>query len=122
MPMPDFRLDGRTVLVTGASSGLGRHFARTLASAGAAVAVAARRADRLDTLVADIVGDGGTALGMSLDVTDAASVAAAFDAIGAWRGPADVIVNNAGVAVSHAGRFVTGGVIAADGGHLVSSL
>ncbi len=100
MALPDFRLDGRTALVTGASSGLGRHFARTLAAAGAAVAVAARRADKLETLVAEITAEGGHASAVSLDVTDGASVRAAFEAIAAWRGAPQVIVNNAGVAVS----------------------
>ena len=98
--LPDFRLDGRTALVTGASSGLGRHFARTLAAAGAAVAVAARRLDRLDALVDEIEGAGGQARAVALDVTDAASVRAAFDTIAAWRAVPDVIVNNAGVAVA----------------------
>ena len=100
MALPDFRLEGRTALVTGASSGLGRHFARTLAAAGAGVAVAARRADKLASLVDEIVTEGGQAHAVALDVTDAASVRAAFDAIAAWRGVPDVIVNNAGVAVS----------------------
>lgn len=100
MALPDFRLDGRTALVTGASSGLGRHFARTLAAAGAAVAVAARRVDKLESLVAEIVREGGTARAVALDVTDLASARAAFDAVAAWRGAPDVIVNNAGVAVS----------------------
>ncbi len=100
MALHDFRLDGRTALVTGASSGLGRHFARTLAAAGAAVAVAARRVDKLETLVAEITAEGGRARAVALDVTDLASARAAFDAIAAWRGAPDVIVNNAGVAVS----------------------
>jgi len=100
MALPNFRLDGRTALVTGASSGLGRHFARTLAAAGAAVAVAARRADKLETLVAEITAEGGQARAVALDVTDVTSVRAAFDAIAAWRGAPGVIVNNAGVAVS----------------------
>lgn len=100
MALPDFRLDGRTALVTGASSGLGRHFARTLAAAGAAVAVAARRTDKLESLVAEIVAGGGSAHAVALDVTDIASARAAFDAIAAWRGVPGVIVNNAGVAVS----------------------
>lgn len=100
MALPDFRLEGRTALVTGASSGLGRHFARTLAAAGAAVAVAARRTDKLASLVDEIVTEGGRAHAVALDVTDAAPVHAAFDAIAAWRGVPDVIVNNAGVAVA----------------------
>lgn len=67
-----FRLDGRIVLVTGASSGLGAHFARLLAAAGARVAVAARRADKLRALVDSIAAAGGEARALSLDVTDSA--------------------------------------------------
>ena len=100
MTLPSFRLDGRVALVTGASSGLGRHFARTLAEAGAAVAVAARRTDRLQALVDEIMLAGGTAHAVGLDVTDAASVRAAFDDVAAWRRAPDLLVNNAGVAVA----------------------
>jgi NAD(P)-dependent dehydrogenase (short-subunit alcohol dehydrogenase family) len=98
--LPSFRLDGRIALVTGASSGLGRHFARTLAAAGAAVAVAARRTERLATLVDEIGSAGGVAHAVPMDVTDATSVAQAFGEIAAWRGVPDVLVNNAGLAVS----------------------
>ena len=66
-----FRLDGRIVLVTGASSGLGTHFAHLLASAGARVAMAARRADKLKALVETIEAAGGEARALSLDVTAA---------------------------------------------------
>lgn len=100
MAWPDFRLDGRTALVTGASSGLGRHFALLLAEAGAAVAVAARRVDRLAELVAQIEGQGGRARAVAMDVCDVRSVRRAFDEIAAWRGAPEVMVNNAGVAVS----------------------
>lgn len=95
-----FRLDGRRALVTGASSGLGQHFARMLARAGAAVAVAARRAERLDETVAAIKSSGGQAVAVHLDVTDQASVRACFDELSEKLGPADLIVNNAGIAVS----------------------
>ena len=67
-------LQNRIALVTGASSGLGRHFAITLAKAGAKVAVAARRVDKLDDLVAEIATFDGHALPIALDVTDPASV------------------------------------------------
>ncbi len=96
-----FRLDGRLALVTGASSGLGRHFARTLAEAGARVAVAARRADRLASLVDELRGQGRDAFAVPMDVTDPASVAEAFDAIARREAGStpDIVVNNAGVAV-----------------------
>jgi NAD(P)-dependent dehydrogenase (short-subunit alcohol dehydrogenase family) len=94
-----FRLDGRVVLVTGASSGLGTHFARLLAQTGARVAVAARRADKLQAVVDSITHDGGQARALSIDVSDAASVRACFDALASWGAP-DVVVNNAGVTVT----------------------
>ena len=94
------RLDGRTALITGASSGLGRHFARTLAAAGASVAVAARRTERLHTLVDEVRAAGGEAMAVAMDVGDSASVDAALAAVSAWCGVPDLLVNNAGVAVS----------------------
>lgn len=103
--MPDsitdiFRLDGCTALVTGASSGLGRHFALTLARAGATVIVAARRVSALDDLVEEIEAQGAKALALPLDVRDPASVAACFDRIAERAGVADVIVNNAGITLT----------------------
>jgi NAD(P)-dependent dehydrogenase (short-subunit alcohol dehydrogenase family) len=97
MPLGIFSLAGKTALVTGASSGLGRHFARVLAGAGAQVVLAARRLDRLQALEAEIRSSGGKALAVALDVTDRASVAAAFDAAETAAGPATILVNNAGV-------------------------
>jgi NAD(P)-dependent dehydrogenase (short-subunit alcohol dehydrogenase family) len=94
-----FRLDGRIVLVTGASSGLGAHFAQLVASVGARVAVAARRADKLQSLVEDITAAGGEARALSLDVTDSASVRGCFDELSSWGAP-DVLVNNAGITVT----------------------
>ncbi|WP_035698596.1 SDR family NAD(P)-dependent oxidoreductase, partial [Glycomyces tenuis] len=70
-------LEGRIAVVTGASSGLGEAAAELLAARGAKVAVLARRADRLDDLVARVAKDGGTALALPVDVTDAAAVEAA---------------------------------------------
>lgn len=100
MTLPDFRLDGRVALVTGASSGLGRHFAFTLAAAGAQVVLAARRAERLHDLVADLRGLGHAALALPMDVTQPASVAAGLDTLAAQGLVPDLVVNNAGVAVS----------------------
>lgn len=93
------RLDGRTALVTGASSGLGQHFARLLARAGARVALAARRTDKLAEQVDQIAQAGGQARAVALDVTSAASVRAAFDELASWGAP-DIVVNNAGVTVT----------------------
>jgi NAD(P)-dependent dehydrogenase (short-subunit alcohol dehydrogenase family) len=97
VPGDRFSLKGKTALVTGASSGLGRHFARVLANAGAKVAVAARRLDRLQQLESEIRQGGGAAAAVALDVTDRASIVAAFDAAEAALGPVTVLVNNAGV-------------------------
>lgn len=90
------RLKGRHVLVTGASSGLGEHFARLCARCGARVTVAARRREKLEALVSELATLGAAgATALSLDVTDEASVAACFAALDA---PLDVLVNNAGIA------------------------
>jgi NAD(P)-dependent dehydrogenase (short-subunit alcohol dehydrogenase family) len=97
-------LSGRVALVTGASSGLGAHFAMVLAQAGATVVAAARRVDRLERLVADISGAGGQAIAVAMDVNDADSVVAAFDQVEASVGTVSILVNNAGVA--NPSRFV----------------
>jgi NAD(P)-dependent dehydrogenase (short-subunit alcohol dehydrogenase family) len=93
-----FDLTGRVALVTGASSGFGEHFTRVLAAAGARVVAGARREDRLHRLVDDIAAAGGTAHAVAMDVTDAASIAAAFAAAEAKFSTVDLLVNNAGVA------------------------
>jgi len=90
-------LSGKTALVTGASSGLGWHFAKVLADAGASVVVAARRKERLDALVSDIEAAGGRALAVAMDVTDNESVIQGFDRAEATFGVVDVVVNNAGI-------------------------
>ena len=97
-PDPLFDVSGKVALVTGASSGLGEHFARTLAARGAFVVAAARRTDRLAALVSDIEAAGGRALAVAMDVADPASVQAAFATILAHRGAPDILVNNAGIA------------------------
>jgi NAD(P)-dependent dehydrogenase (short-subunit alcohol dehydrogenase family) len=92
-----FDVGGRVALVTGASSGLGDNFARKLAAAGATVAVAARRTDRLAALVADITKAGGKAHAVAMDVADPKSVEAGFAAIVKAVGAPDIVVNNAGI-------------------------
>ena len=96
-----FRVDGQRALVTGASSGLGRRFALTLAQAGAELVVVARRADKLGGLVEEILALGGKCMAVSLDVTRATSIVACFDDIErSAGGAADIVVNNAGVTVT----------------------
>ena len=91
------RLDGTVALVTGASSGIGAATARTLAAEGAAVALAARRKDRLDELAAEIGDSGGRALVLETDVTDQQQAIDAVDRTVAELGRLDTVVNNAGV-------------------------
>ena len=91
------RLDGRTALVTGASGGLGAHFARVLARAGARVVVAARREERCRALADEIRAGGGEAMGVALDVTDTASIDAALALAAERLGLVDLLVNNAGI-------------------------
>ena len=95
----EFDLRGRVAFVTGATSGLGRHFAKVLAGAGAAVALAGRRVDRLAAVKAEIEAAGGRAAAVALDVTDAQAIAPALDAAEAALGPIDILVNNAGLSV-----------------------
>jgi NADP-dependent 3-hydroxy acid dehydrogenase YdfG len=90
-------LTGRVAVVTGASSGIGEATSKRLAALGASVAVLARRTDRLDALVKDIRNDGGTAIAITVDVTDAESVKLAAQQVSEQLGAADLLVNNAGV-------------------------
>ncbi len=99
-----FDLTGRVALVTGASSGLGARFATVLAENGAAVALVARRADRLTALRDKIAAAGGKAVALEADVLDRAAMTAAFDAAEKAFGTVTILVNNAGVA--HSGRAV----------------
>lgn len=93
-------LSGRVALVTGASGGLGSHFARTLAANGAAVALAGRRMDRLRALAQEISAARGRALAVEMDVAREDAVRSAFDAVEAGLGTVDILVNNSGIAGS----------------------
>jgi len=90
-------LKGTVALVTGASSGIGAATASVLAVQGAAVALAARRKERLDALAADIREQGGTALVLECDITDQAQAARAVERTAAELGRLDTLINNAGV-------------------------
>ena len=95
-----FDLTGRVALVTGASQGLGRRFARVLAGHGTAVGLAARQLDKLRELEREIAGEGGRVASIALDVTDRSSIERAIGGIEDALGPIDLLVNNAGTAVS----------------------
>ncbi len=98
MDLNKFSLAGKVALVTGASSGIGNTLAKGLAKAGATVVVAARRTDRLKELVTDITSTGGKAVKVAMDVSDRASVDAAFEKAEALVGTINIVVNNAGIA------------------------
>jgi NAD(P)-dependent dehydrogenase (short-subunit alcohol dehydrogenase family) len=90
-------LEGQTAIITGASGGLGGHFARLLAAEGAAIALTARRLDKVETLAGEIAGAGGRAMALKLDVADAGSIPAIFEEIETALGPVSILINNAGV-------------------------
>jgi NAD(P)-dependent dehydrogenase (short-subunit alcohol dehydrogenase family) len=100
-------LSGRVALVTGASSGLGEQFARSLARAGAAVVLASRRVERLKALRAAIEGEGGDAHVVVLDVTDMDSIRAAVAHAETEVGSIDILVNNSGVSTTQRLQDVT---------------
>ena len=95
--MPDASLEGRVVAITGASSGIGEATALALAGAGAAVALGARRTDRIEALAQRIEGDGGRALAISVDVSDESQARAFVEQSHEQLGRLDALVNNAGV-------------------------
>jgi len=96
LAIPTLSLGGRVALLTGASSGIGAHWARLLAAAGAHVVLCARRADRLERLRAEITAAGGESIAVAMDVTDEASTIAAYDAAERAFGPVDTVIANAG--------------------------
>src|SRR3954471_6997223 len=98
--LPSFDIAGQVALVTGASSGIGEHFAEVLAAAGAKVAVAARRTERLSELANRIAANGGICLPVACDVTDRQSIVEAIATTEDRLGPLSILVNNAGVVVS----------------------
>ncbi len=99
MTTPNFSIDltGRTAIITGASAGLGRRFANVLAACGAKVACTARRREKLDELVDEIVQNGGAAQAFDLDVRDAEQLKAIVPAVAEALGQPDILINNAGI-------------------------
>ena len=91
------RLDGQVAMVTGATSGLGRRFATTLAAAGASVVITGRRVERLEEVAAEIESAGGTALPLQLDMTDSPAIVAAVETATEQLAPIQILVNNAGI-------------------------
>jgi NAD(P)-dependent dehydrogenase (short-subunit alcohol dehydrogenase family) len=92
-----FNLTGKTALITGASSGLGRHFAHVLARSGCAVAIAGRRRERLEAVQGEVLALGQRCIPVTLDVTLATTLAKAVDEAEASLGPIHILVNNAGM-------------------------
>jgi len=97
--MQPFSLAGKVALVTGASSGFGRHFAPLLSRAGASVVLAARRNDLIQSAADEIIAEGGKALAVTMDVTDSDSISAALDRAEQAFGVVNVVINNAGITI-----------------------
>lgn len=104
---PDFRLDGKVAVITGASKGIGRDLAIMLAGAGARVAVVARDVTALETLAAEIEETGGEAHAVALDVGRVDQIEPAFRHIRDHLGSVDILVNNAGLGANHPAETVT---------------
>ncbi|WP_316396064.1 SDR family NAD(P)-dependent oxidoreductase [Bradyrhizobium sp. 33ap4] len=94
-----FDVSKEIILITGASQGLGRQFARVLAAHGAAVVLAARQTPKLKSLAEEIKAKGGRAAAVQMDVADISGIAKALDAAEAALGPVTVLINNAGIAI-----------------------
>ena len=99
-PIELFDVSNKCIMITGASSGLGQHFAELLASAGAHVALVARRTDKLTKIRDAIISRGGKAVVVGMDVTDERSISSALEFIETNLSPLDVLVNNAGIAIN----------------------
>ena len=97
--LDSFRLNGRTALITGSSGGIGLALARALGQAGARVILNGRNAEKLEGAARQLRGEALAVRTSAFDVTDAASVSAAVEAIEAQFGPIDVLVNNAGIQI-----------------------
>ncbi len=110
--LPAFDLHTRTVMVTGASGGLGANFARLVASAGARVALTARRKDRIDVLAEELRSTGADAIAVTMDVADESSVKAAYDTAEAAFGTIDTVIANAGVSSPGRSTDVAGEALA----------
>lgn len=95
--MGTFQLDNKNIAITGASSGFGHHFAGVLSEAGANVVLGARREEKIQARVDEILAAGGNATGIKLDVLDSDSIASFLSAAESTYGPVDVLINNAGV-------------------------
>lgn len=107
MDYPNFRLEDKVALVTGASMGIGYGVAKAMAQAGAKVAVAARNLPELEKLADEICQGGGEALSLPLDVRDVAQIEAAMSQVEAHFGQLDILVNNAGLGANHPALEVT---------------
>jgi 2-deoxy-D-gluconate 3-dehydrogenase len=107
MEYPNYRLDGQTALVTGASKGIGADLARALANAGARIALAARDTAALEVLAGEIEAAGGEAVAIEMDVSSVASIRSAVNRAATHFGRLDVLVNNAGLGANHPAEDVT---------------
>lgn len=107
MVQPNFSLDGKVALITGASMGIGFGLAKMVAGAGARVAVAARNLDELARLVSEIEAEDGEAKAFALDVSDIGSIETTVAAVHSHFGSLDVLVNNAGLGANHPAESVT---------------